>query len=119
MKNINDVLSKINEYWAPGIVGEFNDSFIKVAKIKGEFVYHNHTNSDEVFIILKGEIKMEFEQETLTLQEGDVYTVKKDVYHKPYCEEEAHIMIIELKDTAHTGDVKSELTKSLDEQKGY
>ncbi len=113
MANVNLLkgLEKISEHWDPHMVAAVNDHDVKVAKIKGEFVWHHHSDTDELFLILKGTVKMVMETETLILNEGDVFVVKKGVEHKPVAEEEAHILMIEKNGTINTGEVVNEKTK--------
>ena len=114
MSNINlkKGLSGISAYWDPHMVTEVNDHDIKVAKIKGVFDWHHHTDTDELFLILKGTVKMEMDGETKVLNEGDVFVVKKGVEHRPVAEEEAHILLIEKRGTINTGNVVTDKTKT-------
>lgn len=117
--NIKEALLKVDQYFSPRIIGEVNDQYIKVAKIKGqEIPWHNHENEDELFYILEGSLLMEIENEPdLIMQKGDFYVVKKGVNHRVSSKEDCSIMLIESKTTAHTGKVISEITKSIEEQK--
>lgn len=116
--NIQDALSKVDAYFSPKVIGEVNDVYVKVAKIKGEDIpWHNHANEDEAFFILEGELLFEEEhKDPFVMQKGDFYIVKKGVNHRVSSTEECQIMLIENKTTAHTGDVTSTITKSIDEQ---
>ncbi|WP_425390812.1 cupin domain-containing protein [Ekhidna sp.] len=116
--NINDHLSKVNEYFSPKVIGEVNDVYVKVAKIKGEDIpWHNHKNEDEAFFILEGKLLFEEEgRDPFTMNKGDFYVVKKGINHRVSSEKECHIMLIENKSTAHTGEVNSAITKSVEEQ---
>lgn len=107
------------KYFSPRVIGEVNDQYIKVAKIKGQEVpWHNHENEDELFYIVEGSLLMEIEnQENFILQKGDLYVVKKGINHRVSSKEECLIMLIESKTTEHTGNVKSKITKSINEQK--
>lgn len=118
MINLENKLQAITDYFSPKVVGEVNDQYIKVAKILGEKVpWHNHQNEDECFYILKGKLLMEVEgQDPFTMQQGDLYVVKKGTNHRVSSTEECHIMLIETKSTEHTGKVKSSITKSVEEQ---
>ena len=91
-----------------------NDYQFKLVKIEGEFVWHNHTDTDETFIVIEGEMKIEFEDNTVALKEGEMYVVPKGVEHKPYAEEECKIMIIEPRGVVNTGDIEGDLTASND-----
>ncbi len=117
--NLEKELLRVDKYFSPRIIGEVNDHYIKVVKVKGDLVpWHNHENEDELFYIIKGSLLMEIEnQENLILQKGDLYVVKKGINHRVSSKVECLIMLIESKTTEHTGKVKSEITKSIDEQK--
>ncbi len=116
--NLKDHLSNINKYFSPEIIGEVNDVYVKLAKIKGEDVpWHNHVNEDELFYIIEGMLLMEIEgEESFKMKVGDIYIVKRGINHRVSAKEECHIMLIENKATAHTGDVVSEITKPINEQ---
>ena len=118
--NIPIELTKVLDYFSPKIIAEVNDTYIKLAKIKGEKVpWHQHENEDELFYILEGTLLMEIENENpFTMQKGDVYTVKKGINHRVSSKEECSIMLIENKSTLHTGKIKSEITKSISKQLG-
>ncbi|WP_445457330.1 cupin domain-containing protein [Flavobacterium sp. HNIBRBA15423] len=117
--NLKNELLNVDKYFSPRIIGEVNDQYIKVAKIKGqEIPWHNHENEDELFYIIEGSLLMEIEfQEDFIMQKGDFYVVKKGINHRVSSTEECLIMLIESKTTEHTGKVKSEITKSIDQQK--
>lgn len=110
--NLKDKLNLFNEYWTPKIVGDLNDAHVKLAKLKGEFVWHKHDNEDEMFFIIKGKLLIKFRDQDIYLQEGEFLIIPKGIEHLPIAEEEVHIMLIEPKSTSHTGDVVSELTKN-------
>ena len=99
-----------NDHWSPKIVGELNGQEIKLAKVKGEFVWHNHQNEDELFFVIKGKLKIEFTDKTVEIKEGEMLIVPKGVEHKPIAEDEVLLMLFEPKDIKHTGEVNSELT---------
>jgi quercetin dioxygenase-like cupin family protein len=117
--NLNKEFQKISDYFSPLIIGEVNDVYIKLAKIKGDAIpWHDHKNEDEMFLVIQGSLHMEVEgQEPFVLQEKDFYIVKKGIKHRIYAEEECQILLIENKSTAHTGDVQSPITKSIEQQK--
>ena len=117
--NLKDAFLVLEKYFSPKIIGEVNDQYIKVVKIKGQEVpWHNHENEDELFFIVHGELLMEIENEPhIILRKGDLYVVKKGRNHRVSSKEECLIMLIESKTTEHTGKVKSKITKSIDEQK--
>jgi quercetin dioxygenase-like cupin family protein len=124
MKNPNAKINcqveatKLAEHFSPKIIATLNDHYIKVVKIKGDRVpWHHHDNSDELFYILEGKLKMEIEYEpTITLSSGDLFVVKKNINHRVSSQDECKLMLIEHKDTTHTGDVKSEITKTIEQQ---
>ncbi|MBS1553726.1 MAG: cupin domain-containing protein [Bacteroidetes bacterium] len=117
--NVNEAFLGLNNYYSPKIIGEVNDQYIKVVKIKGQEVpWHNHEMEDELFYIVEGSLLMDIEnQESLVMQKGDLYVVRKGINHRVSSKEECSIMLIESKTTEHTGKVKSQITKSIDQQK--
>ena len=110
------VASQLSEFWSPRVVAEVDDVYVKVAKVKGTLTWHAHDNEDELFYILKGRLRIEMEEQTVELSEGDVYVVPKGVRHNPVAEQECHVMLIERKTTQHTGTEVTEKTRSLEEQ---
>lgn len=119
MINLKEAFQEVEKYFSPKIVGEVNDVYVKLAKIKGEEVpWHAHENEDELFYIVEGELLMEIEGEAaFTMHQGDMHIVKKGVQHRVSSQEDCLVMLIENKSTAHTGTVKAAITKSIDEQK--
>jgi mannose-6-phosphate isomerase-like protein (cupin superfamily) len=111
-------LERVADYWSPRIVGRVNDQFVKVAKLKGEFVWHKHDAEDELFYIVKGRLVIQYEAGAVTLNQGDFHIVRKGVLHNPVAEEECWIALIETVTTAHTGDGLTERTRSIEEQLG-
>ena len=114
--NTKKSFDSLSEYWSPKIIGELNGQYIKIAKLKGEFVWHKHEYEDELFLIIKGNLKIELEDKTVSLTEGDAYIVPKNTLHNPYCQEECWVMLMEPKETLHTGNVEDAKTKSIEEQ---
>jgi mannose-6-phosphate isomerase-like protein (cupin superfamily) len=112
--NLNDKLSKFSDHWSPKVIAEMNDYQFKLVKIHGEFVWHNHPDTDEVFIVLSGQMKIELEDKTIELSAGEMYVVAKGVMHKPSAENECQVMLVEPRGVVNTGDVQSELTASND-----
>lgn len=110
------VVSKLDELWSPRVVAELDDTYVKVAKVHGSLAWHSHENEDELFYVLKGQLRIEMEEGAVELNEGDLYVVPKGVRHNPIAKDECHILLIERKTTQHTGDVKTEKTRSLEEQ---
>ena len=112
--NINDKLNKFSDLWSPKVIAEMNDYQFKLAKVKGEFVWHSHKETDETFIVLNGELFIEFRDKKIKLNKGELYIVPKGVEHKPYAENECHIMLIEPKGIINTGDKSTKLTSKND-----
>lgn len=104
-------LNKITEHWSPAIIAELNGQHVKIAKIKGEFIWHSHENEDELFYILKGELDIELRDKTLSLKEGEMVVIPKGVEHKPIAKEECSILLFEPASTINTGDKTDDLTK--------
>lgn len=100
------------EHWSPKIVGELNGQNVKLAKFKGEFVWHKHDNEDEMFFVVDGTLKIEFRDKTVILNKDEFIIVPKGVQHKPIAENEVLVMLFEPATTLNTGDVENELTKS-------
>ena len=112
--NLKEKFSKFSDHWSPKVIAEMNDYQFKLVKIQGEFVWHNHDDTDETFIVIEGEMKIEFENETLELNEGDMFVVPKGIEHKPWAENECKVMIIEPRGVLNTGSSESNLTASND-----
>lgn len=109
--NLEQKLSLFSEHWSPKIVGELNGQHVKLAKLKGEFVWHKHDHEDELFFVIKGSFKMEYRDRTVVVNENEFLIVPKGVEHKPVADEEVSIMLFEPASTLNTGDAESELTK--------
>lgn len=110
------IAASLDEFWSPRVVAELDDSYVKVAKVKGMLAWHSHDTEDELFFILQGSLRIEMEAGAVELGEGDSYVVPKGVRHNPVAEEECLIMLIEKKTTLHTGDVDTDKTRSLQDQ---
>jgi mannose-6-phosphate isomerase-like protein (cupin superfamily) len=108
--NIAQKFSLFSDPWHPRIVGELNDSHIKLAKLHGEFIWHQHENEDEMFLIVKGKLLIRLRDSDLWLNEGELVIIPKGVEHCPVAEEEVHVMLLEPKSTLNTGDQKNERT---------
>ena len=106
----------LSQYWSPRVVGEVDDSYVKVAKVKGSLTWHSHEHEDELFLVLRGQLRIEMEHETVVLREGEMFVVPKGTRHNPVAEEECHLLLFERKSTAHTGDVVTDKTRSIEEQ---
>ncbi len=110
--NIEEKMELINEYWTPKIVEQMNDYQFKLVKIKGDFTWHDHKDTDEVFYVIDGKMHIEFRDKTIELKTGDLFVVPKGVEHKPFAKEECKIMLIEPAGTVNTGDAVTTLTAS-------
>jgi mannose-6-phosphate isomerase-like protein (cupin superfamily) len=108
--NLNQKFSLFQDQWSPKIIGELNGQQVKIAKVEGEFVWHDHANEDELFMIIKGTLQIEFRDRMVTLNEGEIFIIPKGMEHKPIAEKEVWILLFEPAATKHTGDVKHELT---------
>ena len=102
--NLKEKLAAFSEHWSPKIVSGFNGHDIMVVKAKGEFVWHSHPETDDLFLVLKGRMRIEMREETVELGQGDLYVVPKGVEHRPVADEEVHLMLIEPAGTPNTGD---------------
>lgn len=115
-KNLVAAADKLTEYWSPRVIGQVNDQLIKVAKLKGELCWHAHDDEDEMFYVIAGGFRMEFETHSVELREGDFLTVPKGVRHNPVADEDCWVMLIEPASTLLTGSEVTEKTKSLEDQ---
>ena len=114
--NLDAKFSLIDNLWSPRIVGELNGQYVKLAKLKGEIVWHTHEDEDEFFQVIKGKIVIHLREQSVVLNEGECFIVPKGVEHKPEAIEEAHVMLFEPKATAHTGTVRSRMTVEIENQ---
>lgn len=110
------IAASLTELWSPRVIAEVDDAYVKVAKVQGTLGWHAHADEDELFLVLKGVLRIEMEQGAVELAEGELYVVPKGVRHNPVAQDECHVMLIERKSTLHTGDVVNERTRSLAEQ---
>ena len=101
-----------DEYWSPKIVGELNDAYVKLVKVKGEFVWHHHEAEDELFLVVKGRLLLKFRDRDVWVEEGEFVIVPRGVEHLPVAAEETHVMLLEPKSTLNTGNVRNERTVS-------
>ena len=108
--NLTEKLKLIDEYWNPALVGELNDQVVKLAKLKGEFIWHKHDTEDEMFLVLKGYLVIQFRDQEIALQEGEFLIVPRGVEHRPVADQEVHIMLFEPATTINTGDILNERT---------
>ncbi|GGH78580.1 cupin domain-containing protein [Pullulanibacillus pueri] len=112
--NLNDKFSKFSEQWSPKVIAEMNDYQFKVVKIQGDFVWHDHKDTDEVFIVISGEMSIIFRDGEVTLSEGEMFVIPKGKEHKTYAQEECQALIVEPKGVVNTGETSSELTAEND-----
>jgi len=102
--SLTEKLSTFSEHWSPKIVTQFNGHDVMVVKVKGEFVWHSHAETDDYFLVLKGNLTIQLRDGEVKLAPGDLYVVPKGVEHRPVAEEETHLLLIEPRDTPNTGD---------------
>lgn len=112
--NFKEKFSKFEDQWAPKIIGQMNNYQFKIVKIQGEFVWHKHIDTDETFIVLKGDMSIDFRDGTVTLSQGEMFIIPKGVEHKPYAQKECEIILVEPEGVTNTGSVESELTAEND-----
>jgi mannose-6-phosphate isomerase-like protein (cupin superfamily) len=108
--NIDQKLDLIKEFWNPKIVGEVNESHVKLARLKGEFIWHHHENEDEMFLVIKGELLMKLRDREIIVKEGEFIVIPKGVEHLPVAKQEVCILLFEPKSTVNTGNVRNEKT---------
>ncbi len=109
--NLKEKFELFNDHWSPKIIGQLNGQDVKLAKLQGEFVWHDHKNEDELFYVLKGSLIIEFRDKKVTLNEGEMLVIPRGVEHKPIAKEEVWILLFEPSNIKHTGDVSHEYTK--------
>ena len=112
--NLKDKLARFADHWAPRVVAELNDYQVKLAKVQGEFVWHDHPDTDELFLVVDGELTIEFRDRRVELSAGDLFVVPRGVEHKPFAENECHILLIEPRGVVNTGDAGGDLTAEGD-----
>ena len=108
--NLAEKFRQFAEHWSPKIVGELNDSYVKLVKVKGEFVWHHHDLEDELFLVVKGRLLLKFRDRDVSVGEGEFIIVPRGVEHMPVASEEAHVLLLEPKTTLNTGNVRNERT---------
>jgi len=109
--NIDEKLNTFSDYWNPRVIGELNGQFVKAVKLKGEFVWHHHDVEDELFLIIKGTLRMEFRDRIEEVNEGEFIIVPRGVEHRPVANEEVHLLLFEPASTLNTGNVENENTR--------
>lgn len=108
--NINEKFSLFSDYWNPKIVGELNDSYVKLAKLKGDFIWHHHENEDELFLVIKGQLIIRLRDREVRIIPGEFLIVPRAVEHMPVAQEEVHLLLLEPRTTLNTGNVRNERT---------
>ncbi|MFL3052485.1 MAG: cupin domain-containing protein [Candidatus Neomarinimicrobiota bacterium] len=108
--NLNQKFKKVYEYWQPKVIAEMNEYQFKLAKVKDEFIWHKHEETDETFFIIKGQLTIELKNEKLFLNKGEMVVIPKGVEHRPFADKECEIMLIEPKETVNTGNISNEMT---------
>jgi mannose-6-phosphate isomerase-like protein (cupin superfamily) len=108
--NLKEKLALFDKLWTPKLVAKVNDTDIRLSKIQGEFVWHHHDNTDELFLVLEGELLLQLRDRDVRLRKGEMFVVPRGVEHKPVAEEQAHLMTIELEGQPSTGNVRNERT---------
>ena len=108
--NLTEKFSRFEDRWSPKIIGEVNDSYVKTVKLKGEFVWHHHEAEDELFLVVKGALRIKFRDRDALLREGEFLIVPRGVDHLPVADEECHVILFEPKSTLNTGNIRNEMT---------
>jgi mannose-6-phosphate isomerase-like protein (cupin superfamily) len=108
--NLNEKLSQCHDYWNPRIIAEVNDCYLKAVKFQGDFIWHHHDNEDELFLVVKGKLRMKFRGHESIVNEGEFVVVPRGVEHCPVADEEVHVILIEPKSTLNTGNITNERT---------
>ncbi|MGE7988253.1 cupin domain-containing protein [Lysinibacillus fusiformis] len=112
--NFQEKLAKFQEHWSPKVIAEMNDYQFKLVKVMGDFVWHKHDDTDEVFMVIEGELLIEFRDGEVRLKEGEMFVVPRQVEHKPYAATECKILLVEPAGVVNTGEEKSSLTAEND-----
>jgi mannose-6-phosphate isomerase-like protein (cupin superfamily) len=111
--NLSDKLSAFTDYWRPRVVGQFNGHDLMVVKVKGEFVWHKHDDTDDFFLVLSGRITIQLRDGAVTLGPGEIFVVPKGVEHRPVADEEAHVLLIEPQGTPNTGNAATAAARTV------
>jgi len=112
--NFQEKFNKFSDLWSPKVIAQMNDYQFKLVRVKGDFTWHDHKDTDEVFIILEGQLRIDFQNSKINLQEGELFVVPKGVQHKPFAEKECKILVVEPSGTVNTGDADSAQTAAND-----
>lgn len=117
-RDIESEFAGVTELWSPKVIGRVNDQYVKIAKLKGEFVWHAHEAEDELFLVIRGRLRIQLEDGDVELGPGQFVVVPRGVRHNPVAEDECWVMLVETMTTQHTGEVMTERTRSIAEQLG-
>jgi len=112
--SLTNKFSQFTDLWSPKVIAEMNDYQFKLVKVEGEFIWHQHDDTDEVFIVIEGSMYIEFESGTLKLNAGEMHVVPKGMMHKPFAHETCHVMLVEPRGVVNTGEVTHDLTSEND-----
>jgi mannose-6-phosphate isomerase-like protein (cupin superfamily) len=112
--NLREKFRRFHEHWQPRVIAEMNDYQFKLVKLQGEFVWHHHAETDETFLVIEGELRIDFREGAVTLGPGEMFVVPKGVEHKPHAEHEVKLMLIEPRGVRNTGNESSERTAQND-----
>jgi mannose-6-phosphate isomerase-like protein (cupin superfamily) len=112
--NLSEKLARFQELWSPKIVGAVNDFYVKLVKLRGEFVWHSHDAEDELFLVLRGTLRMQFRDHETTLGPGELIVVPHQVEHRPVADDEVHVLLLEPKSTVNTGTAGGERTREAE-----
>ena len=112
--NFQDKFSKVSDQWSPKIITQMNDYHFKIVKIEGEFIWHDHPETDEVFIVLKGQLEIQLRDGNVFLNEGEMFVVPKGAEHRPVAKQECQLLLVEPAGTLNTGEVVNERTAAND-----
>jgi len=113
--NIKEKFTKFNDLWSPRIIAQVNNYQFKIARVKGDFTWHDHKETDEAFIVIDGELRIDFRDGSTTVRAGELLVVPKGIEHKPFAEKECRIMMVEPSGTVNTGDAGGDKTKLTEE----
>ena len=114
VNNLKDKLSMITEHWSPRVIAELNDYQFKLVKLQGEFVWHSHAETDEAFLVIAGEMQIQFRDREIMVRKGELYIVPKGEEHRPFAINECHVLLIEPRGVVNTGDIVGEMTAQND-----
>jgi mannose-6-phosphate isomerase-like protein (cupin superfamily) len=116
VRNPSAIAARLDELWSPRVIAEVDEVYVKVARLEGTLGWHAHEGEDELFLVLRGTLRLEMEAGPVTLRQGELYVVPKGVRHNPVAESECHVLLVERKATLHTGDQVNERTRSIADQ---